>query len=124
MALWAAHGVNTYDSKVGSVGTPTVVLLTGLEMLLEIHTAEFPEGLVKADSPGQPKLTEAGGQRQRSPRAPAGAARRQPQRGERGEPGPGRAGQQSQPCPAAPSAPELCYKHSQLWPAPLASLGN
>lgn len=48
--FWAVRGLNTYDSKAGSVGTPTAVFLTGLGMLLEIHTAEFLEGLAKVHS--------------------------------------------------------------------------
>lgn len=97
----AVHGVNTYASEVGSVGTPTVVFLTGPGMLLEIHTADLLEGLVMVYSLGQLNLTKPGRQRQRSPRAPAGAARRQPQRGELREPSPGRAS----PARAEPALP-------------------
>lgn len=91
MAFWAVHGVNTYGRKFVSVGTPTAVFLTGLGMLLEIHTAEFPEGFAKVHSLVQLHPTEPGRQRQRGPRAPAGAAPRQPQRRERREPGTGSA---------------------------------
>lgn len=89
VAFWAVHGVNTYGSKVGSVGSLTAVFLTGLGMLLEIHPVEFPERLAKVHSLVQLHPTEPGRRRQRGPRAPAGAGPGQPQRR---EPGTGRAG--------------------------------
>lgn len=143
----AVHGVNSYDSEVGSVGTPAVVFLTGLGMLLEIHTAEFLEGLDKVHSLGQLNLTEPGRQRQRSPRAPTGAEshsgvslRTQPGQSQspawaepesnlaraRAQPG------QSSALPAGLTVTTFSQGYqfngintaSQLWPAGLTSLGN
>lgn len=100
---------NTYDGKVCSVGAPTVVFLTGLGMLLEIHTAEFLEGLAKVHSLGQLNLPEPGRQRQSSPRAPAGTA--QPAatavRAARAQPGQGQPGTLGSVWAAAPGVTDL-----------------
>lgn len=118
MAFWAVHGMNTFDSKVCSVGAPTVVFLTGLGMLLEIHTAEFLEGLAKVHSLGQLNLTEPGRQSQCSPRAPAGTAQPAATAGRAAGAQPG----QSRPRQPGCAAPRVTDAPAQTQPLSFALL--